>query len=91
MIVLSSTFSEILVTWYMTCDSFTESKFDVKYVNTLKSTTQQEHASKTYRMFGTKRSKINRLQKTVEYKTNEQSKKYLIEIWKQKAVECLNI
>ena len=28
-------------------------------------------------MFGTKHSKINRLQKTIEYKTNEQSAKYL--------------
>ena len=33
-------------------------------------------------MFGAKNSKINQLQKTIEYKTNEQSTKYLNEIWK---------
>ena len=58
------------------CESFTESKFDIKYVFTVKSTTQQVRVFKSDRMFGTKHLKANRLQKTIKYKTNEQSKKY---------------
>ena len=33
-------------------------------------------------MFETKHSKINQLQKTIEYQTNEQGTKIRIEIWK---------
>ena len=42
------------------CEKFTESKFDVEYVNTEKSTIQQVHVFKSNRMFGTKHSKTNR-------------------------------
>ena len=54
-------------------------KFDVKYINTvqLKSTTYQVRVFKSYQIFETKLSKINRLQKTIEYKANEQNAKYL--------------
>ena len=54
-------------------------KFDVKYINTaqLKSTTYWVRVFKSYQIFETKLSKINRLQKTIEYKANEQSAKYL--------------
>ena len=54
-------------------------KFDVKYINTaqLKSTTYQVCVFKSYQIFETKLSKINRLQKTIEYKANEQNAKYL--------------
>ena len=38
--------------------------------------TQCNQQLKTNRMFGTKHLKANRLQKTIEYKTNEQSTKY---------------
>ena len=37
-------------------------------------------------MFGTKRSKINQSQKTIEYKTNEQSAKYLN--WNMEIESC---
>ena len=53
-------------------ESFTESKFNVKYVNTVKSTGNQDN-----QIFRTKRLKISRLQKSIEYKTNEQNTKYL--------------
>ena len=53
-------------------ESFTESKFNVKYVNTVKSTGNQD-----IQIFRTKRLKISRLQKSIEYKTNEQNTKYL--------------
>ena len=56
--------------------SFTKSKFDIKYVNTVKLTTEKVYVFKSNRMFGIKHSKINRLQKTIEYQTNEQSTKY---------------
>ena len=59
------------------CESFRESKFDIKYVNTVKSITQQVRVFKSNRMFGTKNSKANRLKKSIKYKTNEQSTKYL--------------
>ena len=68
------------------CESFTESKVNVKYVNTVKSqslktlvksTTYQIRVFKSNQIFGIKRSKINRLQKTIEYKANEQNTKYL--------------
>ena len=54
-------------------------KFDIKYINTaqLKSTTYQVRVFKSYQIFETKLSKINRLQKTIEYKANEQNAKYL--------------
>ena len=53
-------------------ESFTESKFNVKYVNTVKSTGNQDN-----QIFRTKRLKISRLQKSIKYKTNEQNTKYL--------------
>ena len=58
------------------CESSMESKFDVKYFNTVKSTTQQVRTFRSNRMFGTKYSKTNRLQKTIEYKKNKKSTKY---------------
>ena len=60
-----------------------DSKFEIKCVNAEKSTTQQVRVFNSNRMFGTKRSKINRLLKTIKYKTNEQSKNNGIEIWKK--------
>ena len=39
-------------------------------------------------MFGTKYSKINQLQKTIEYKTNEQNTKYKIERWNMEIESC---
>ena len=57
------------------CKSVAESTLDVKYVNAVKPTTQQVCVFKSNRMFGTKHLKTNRLQKTIEYKTNEQSTK----------------
>ena len=63
-------------------ESFTESKFDVEYVSTVKSTTQQVRVFKSNQIFGRKRSKINLLEKTIEYKANEQGMKDLNEIWK---------
>ena len=54
------------------CENFSESKFDV---NTVKSTTQQVRVFRSNRMFGTKHLKTNRLQKTIDYKTNEKSTK----------------
>ena len=56
------------------CESVTESTFDVKYVNAVKSTSQQVCVFKSNRMFGTKHLKTTRLQKTIEYKTNEGTK-----------------
>ena len=56
------------------CESVTESTFDVKYVNAVKSTTQQVRGFKSNRMFGTKHLKTTPLQKTMEYKTNEGTK-----------------
>ena len=58
-------------------ESFTESKFNVKYVNTVKSTGNQVLVFKSNQIFRTKRLKISRLQKSIEYKTNEQNTKYL--------------
>ena len=49
----------------------------LRYVNPAKSTTQQVRVFKSNQMFRTNDSKTNRLQKMIEYKTNEQSKKYL--------------
>ena len=63
-------------------ESFTESKFDVEYVSTVKSTTQQVRVFKSNQIFGRKRPKINLLEKTIEYKANEQGMKDLNEIWK---------
>ena len=59
-------------------ESFAGSKFDVKYVSTVKliSTTYYVSAFKSNRKFRTKHSKTSRLQKTIGYKTNEQSTKY---------------
>ena len=56
-------------------ESFTESKTDVKYVLTVKSTTQLVGVFKSNRMFGTKYSETNLLQMTIEYKANEESTK----------------
>ena len=56
-------------------ESFTESKVDVKYISTVKSTTQLVGVFKSNRMFGTKPSETNLLQITIEYKTNEESTK----------------
>lgn len=67
--------NKILFLEFMT-ESFRECKFDIKYVNTVKSTTQWVRV-KSNRIFETKCSKINQLQKTMEYKTNEQSAEYL--------------
>ena len=40
-------------------ETLAESKFDVKYVSTVKSATQQVRVFKSNRIFKTKRSKIN--------------------------------
>ena len=53
------------------CESSTESKFDVKFVNTVKSTTYQVRIFKINQIFGTKHSKTNWLQKIIKCKTNE--------------------
>ena len=58
-------------------ESFTESKVNVQCVSIVKSTTWCVGVFKSNRMFGTKHSKTNRLQKTIEYKANEESAKYL--------------
>ena len=41
------------------CESFTESEFNVNYINSVKSTTYQVRNFKSNLIFGTKRSKIN--------------------------------
>ena len=53
--------------FYMEFITVKESKFDVKYVNTIKSTTYKVRVFKSNRMSGTKHSKTNRLQKNIEY------------------------
>ena len=59
------------------CKSFAKSKFDVKYVNTEINNLVGTCVFKINRMLNrTKHLKTNRLQKTIEYKTNEQSTKY---------------
>ena len=57
-------------------ESFIESKFDAKFVNTVKSATYQVCVFKSNQMFGTKRLETNWLQKTIEYQTNELNTKY---------------
>ena len=58
------------VTEFVTVKVFTESKFDVNYVNIVKSKTQQVGVFRSNGMFGTKHLKINKCQ------TNQQSTKY---------------
>ena len=62
----SVSINKILVT---ELESFAESKFDIKYVDAVKAITQYGRLFKSNQMFGTKHSKTNRLQKTIECKT----------------------
>ena len=68
--------------------SFTESKFDLNYISTVKSTTSLVHVFKSNRMFETKHSKI--LKSTAKYhqipKKNNRVRNTRIKIWKYKAV-----
>ena len=57
-------------------ENFAESKFGAKDVNTVKSTTKSVPVSKSSRILEREHSKANRLQNTIECKTNEQSIKY---------------
>ena len=68
-------------------ESFTESKFDAKYVNTVKLATYQLRVFKSNQIVGTKPSKKNRLN------TNQMKRvrNIQIEIWKKKAIECSKI
>ena len=68
----SASISEVLVVKFIT-ESFTECKLDVKYVNTVKSLILVVRVFKIDRILGTKLSKINRLERAIEYKTNKKS------------------
>ena len=73
--VFSVSINKFLVTELVTVQVSQISKLDVKNVNTVKSTTCR-YMFKCNRMFETKNSKINQLQKTIEYQTNKQSTNY---------------
>ena len=63
------------------CESLEESKIDVKYVPTVKSTTSWVRV-KSNRMFGTKHPKTNRKTRPSNTKQMNRLKNLRIEIWK---------